>query len=130
MITFSVCGHENVRSLHLTTLEFTKDSELTIRGDCILGVKADFVFEEIKELIRKHDMLKICISLGSKKTELRCKVNKDFNNPNEMVIRKSEFICQRTLGILSDKAAIDIDRAIVGGLRQPDATAKVTMEGI
>ena len=39
---FPCYGHENILSTHKTTIEFTKDSELTLDGDCILGIKADF----------------------------------------------------------------------------------------
>ncbi|MEM3095074.1 MAG: DUF371 domain-containing protein, partial [Nitrososphaera sp.] len=33
-------GHPNVQSLHGKTVEITKDEHLTLRGDCIIGVRA------------------------------------------------------------------------------------------
>ena len=33
-------GHENIRSNHKKTIEITKEAELTLRGDCIIGVCA------------------------------------------------------------------------------------------
>ena len=33
-------GHPNVRCLHQRTIEVTTDSHLTLRGDCIIGVRA------------------------------------------------------------------------------------------
>ena len=39
---FTVRGHNNVLALHKNTVEFTKDKELTLNGDCILGVDANF----------------------------------------------------------------------------------------
>ncbi|HIP58595.1 MAG TPA: DUF371 domain-containing protein, partial [Archaeoglobus profundus] len=30
-------GHPNITAKHRTTLEITKDEELSIRGDCIIG---------------------------------------------------------------------------------------------
>ena len=41
---FSARGHENIRGVHKTTFEFTKEKELTLKGDCIIGVNADFDF--------------------------------------------------------------------------------------
>ena len=35
-------GHENIRSTHKKTIEITKDSELTTKGDCIIGVNASY----------------------------------------------------------------------------------------
>ena len=34
-------GHRNIRALHPTTFELTKDEEVTERGDCIIGVGLD-----------------------------------------------------------------------------------------
>ncbi len=34
-------GHENIRSNHKKTIEITKESHLTSRGDCIVGVNAN-----------------------------------------------------------------------------------------
>ncbi len=49
---------------------------------------------------------------------------KAFGNPNlilshgkDAVIRKSEYICERTLLIKSEKAAIDVDREFINLLR-------------
>ena len=39
---FNAYGHPNILGTHKTTFEFTKDNELTLNGDCIVGVKADF----------------------------------------------------------------------------------------
>ena len=34
-------GHENVRGMHKSTFEITKEAELSPQGDCIVGVAAD-----------------------------------------------------------------------------------------
>ena len=39
---FRIYGHKNMLAIHKNTLEFTKDKELTKRGDCIVGVNSDF----------------------------------------------------------------------------------------
>ncbi len=40
--SFTAWGHENITANHKRTLEFTKDNELSLEGDCILGVSANF----------------------------------------------------------------------------------------
>ncbi|MGA7043503.1 MAG: DUF371 domain-containing protein, partial [Nitrososphaeraceae archaeon] len=34
-------GHANIRSVHPRTIEITKDPNLTLRGDCIVGISAN-----------------------------------------------------------------------------------------
>ena len=61
-------GHENIRGLHKTTLEITKETHLTPRGDCIIGVSADKSMqdfpEEFKEKIRKSKKIIVEIEVG------------------------------------------------------------------
>ena len=49
---FFIFGHPNISADHKTTLEFTKDKELTKKGNCIVGVNSDFSFSEIKNLLK------------------------------------------------------------------------------
>ncbi len=39
---FSCYGHPNIKATHVKTLEITKDDGLSERGDCIIGIKADW----------------------------------------------------------------------------------------
>ncbi len=41
-----------------------------------------------------------------------------LEHPTDMVCRKSEFKCSRTLMIKADKAAIDLDRELINDLRE------------
>ena len=50
--SFNCYGHENITARHKTTLEFTKDRDLSLKGDCIIGVKADFSLPQLKNLIK------------------------------------------------------------------------------
>jgi hypothetical protein len=50
---FHCFGHENIRARHGKTIEFSKDCELTARGDCIIGVRADFELAAVKKLAGK-----------------------------------------------------------------------------
>ena len=69
--SFTCCGHENITCRHKTTLEFTKDSDLSIKGDCIIGVKADFSIKEVKRFIE---------SLGNNKKITITIETLDYNN--------------------------------------------------
>ena len=106
--SFSAYGHENITAKHKTTLEFSKDKELREKGDCIIGIKADFDLESIKKFIKKKKELKIKIKVGDFSEEIKCEINPNFDDDEEIVIRRSDFISERTLGINANKAAIDL----------------------
>lgn len=112
-------GHENITARHRTTLEFTKEKELTLAGNCIVAVKADKGMpefsREFRDALRGGASLRIrmqCNGVGDS-VEARGHSSLTLQNPEEMVIRRSNFICDRTLAIKADKAAIDLDRKLI-----------------
>ena len=114
---FHAYGHQNILATHKTTLEFTKDHELSLKGDCIVGVKADFELDKLKEFIRKAKSRKIAITIeaaGKKITDtIDAELNPDFGDEKEIVIRKTDFVSERTLGIKSNKAAFELNRDLI-----------------
>ena len=114
--SFICCGHENITCRHKTTLEFTKDSELSLNGDCIVGVEADFSIKEIKRFIESlGNNKKIIITIAENKIieKINAEINSDFNSGIEMVIRKSGFIDERTFAIKANKSACDLSRELI-----------------
>jgi hypothetical protein len=117
-------GHSNVQSLHSRTIEITKDKELTLRGDCIIGVNANKsckdLSDKIKEEIKKnHSYIEIELIVepfsflikGSGHNELL------LTNSKDIVLRKSKFICDRTLSIKCNYSSLEIPREIVKALK-------------
>ena len=123
---FMCHGHENIRATHPTTIEFTKDSALTRRGDCIAGVAATFDPEMLSRFLNKTKVA-ILLEAGNEREELCVMPNPEFCDGHEMVIRKGSFASNRTFGTLSTKGAKDINRKLVGLLRDPAAVLKVTL---
>jgi len=122
--TIRARGHENVTARHKTTLEFTKEEHLTPRGDCIIAVGADRGLqefpEEFKDLLKNDDaILEITIECDGISETVMAKGHRDLTltHPTDMVVRKSDFICDRTLAIGADKASIDLDRGLVEKLK-------------
>lgn len=131
--TFIVNGHPNVTSKHRTTLEFTKDTDISIRADCIIGVKSPVSMENIPtEIINsiKEDDRPITLKLETENAvdtvtgyghhELT------LTHPTDMVSRKSDFKCSRTLMINADKAAVDLKTELIKDLKD-SKTLKVTI---
>lgn len=128
-ITFKIYGHENTLSLHRNSIEFTKEDYLTKKGDCILGINADFDIARVKEFVKEFHLHKVnvTISVPGVSDSFETVINSDFDS-EEMVIRKTDFLCGRTFGIKSTKASIDIDRKIVEYLTDANNSASVVIE--
>ena len=120
-------GHENIRSNHRNTIEITKDSDLTIRGDCIIGVNADSSCDDLpndlKDKLRNPDS-KVSVSIRVRDHEFVLHANGHpdliLDHKDDIVIRKSDFICPRTLAVKSDKASDLFPREMVSLLQDPN----------
>ena len=132
---FKAKGHKNLLGTHATTLEFTKDTELTLKGDCIIGVKSDFSVEELKKLKGKIKITlstaKVTGNVSEKESDIiTAEINPEFNDDKEMVIRTSDFVDKRTFAINATKAAKDINRELLEKLKDPDAVLEVSINEI
>ena len=132
--SFHAYGHPNILATHKTTLEFTKRPELTLKGDCIVGVNADFDLDELRQFIEqstKSSNKKISITIKAiiknKKVEdtIFAEINKSFNSNHELVIRKTDFASDRTFATNADKAACDFSKEIVKELKNPKTRIEV-----
>ena len=116
-------GHENVLSLHKSTFEITKDNDLSLSGDCIIGLDIDKSMEDFPEEFKEklaNDDTKVIVELktpnASDTIEGYGHHDLTLSHPTDMVCRKSTFVCSRTLMIKSNKAAIDLNRDLIKDL--------------
>jgi hypothetical protein len=127
-------GHKNIQATHKTTLEFTKDTHLSKKGDCIVAVAADKALTdlsaEFKENLRKpHAKLIVLIEAGGIIEQVNAYGSPQLilAHPMDMVVRKSDYVCNRTLAVHADKAAQDLSKALVEKLKNPEQKVKVTL---
>lgn len=121
-------GHPNIRATHRTTLEITKDKELTPRGDCIIGVRANKSVAdlslEFKEALRNPRSILIAELIVGDLRDLVLAQGSSLlrhENRQKMILRKSEYIDDATLAVRANKAAHDLRRDLVDLLRDPEA---------
>ncbi len=133
--TFTAWGHPNVRSTHRTTLMTTTDDHLSTRGDCIIAVSAEKglidLDPRIKEAIRREgSSVRLLIETEGKAFTVQGfgDPRLTLSHPSDMVIRKSSYICDRTLMIMADKAACDIDNSMIELLRKENCQISLTIE--
>ena len=116
-------GHPNVLSKHKSTFEITKDKDLSLAGDCIIGLDIDKAMadfpEEFKEKLANDDT-KVIVELNTPNACDRIEGyghhDLSLSHPTDIVCRKSTFVCSRTLMIKSNKAAIDLNRNLIRDL--------------
>jgi hypothetical protein len=127
-------GHENIRATHKTTLEITKESTLTKRGDCVIAVGATKgakdLSAEFKEAMKRQDAqitIKIEASGIREVVKARGSTQLLFTHPTDMVVRKSNYICDRTIAIKANKAARDISRKLIQKIQNLDQKIKITL---
>jgi hypothetical protein len=113
---------------HPTTFEFTKDKDLTLRGNCIIGVDADFRRSEVRALLG-HDMLRIRMDVSGEKDEVLCRPNRGFDDDHEIVVRLGVFDSTRTLGVDADKASKHLNRKMMELMKDPLNVMRVEIEG-
>lgn len=124
-------GHENIRSNHKKTIEITKESHLTPQGDCIIGVKASHSCSDLPEELKtklKNSTSKITFSIKVEDHEFSVmgygNENLILTHTDDIVIRKSDFICPRTLAVKCDKASDLFPREMVTLLQNPKTTGR------
>lgn len=128
-------GHPNVRATHKTTFEITKEPHLTLRGDCVLAVKASKgaadLNSQFKETVMKpHSKITVILKAG-KRMEIAVgsgHLHITLRHPTDLVARKSNFVCDRTLMVSSNKAACDFSRNFVRALQNPNQKVTVILK--
>jgi uncharacterized protein len=130
-------GHHNVMSNHKKSIEITRENDLSLNGNCIIGVRSNKGCSHLDPLLRcqlrkNNTLIKMelivddmsFVILGRGDFKLMASDTKDI------VIRKSNFCCPRTLSISCDKAASDIPIGIIRKLKNPESSGllRITAE--
>ncbi len=133
-VVLSARGHKNILSTHKTTFEVTKEATLTKQGDCIVAVEStngavDLPLE-FKEAARKEGArITVAVEADELKETIRAEGSPQlqFTHQTDLVVRKSDYVCGRTLAIRADKAASDFSRELVEKLKNPNQEVRVTL---
>jgi hypothetical protein len=125
-------GHRNIRCLHNNTIEITKAVSLSTRGDCIAGVSASKACNDFDKEFKAR------FSESGRRVNLEIKVDEQIfrmhgltdqrltlSHDHDIVIRRSNYVCPRTLCVLCNKAAFDIPRELVLKLQNPATAAEL-----
>ena len=128
-------GHKNILSLHKKTIEITKDSELTVNGDCIVGTNSTLACVDLPEKFKKKlqnpdTTIEFTIVADEHSFSIHGKGSDKLTlkHTTDIVLRKSAFTCSRTIAIKCDKASDDIPRVMIKKLQNPKTNGKLIIE--
>jgi uncharacterized protein len=117
-------GHPNVLSLHPTTFEITKEMHLTCKGDCIIAVAAEKGAADLSPgfraaLSRDDAVLLTRLTCGEISVVVTSfgSAGLVLDHPSDLVWRRSRYVCGRTIGIETDRAARDLPCELVDRLK-------------
>ncbi len=135
VFTFFCRGHPNITALHPSTIEFTSDTHMTEKGDCIIGVESSgnlFVLPtELKDKLRKRgSKITVQIETGDMIEQIKGEGSPDLelSDKNAIIIRKSAFTDPKTLMIKADKSAKDLSREIIENMKDGNSSLKITIQ--
>ena len=127
-------GHRNIVAENKATFEITKETHLSKKGDCIVGIRASKgaceLSEEFKRLAKRENARITVIFQVGKNREVaigRGSSQLTFKHPTDLVARRSTYTCGRTLMIKTDKAAADLSRHIIEKLKNKNQKMKIIL---
>lgn len=132
--TIKAYGHINVLGTHKSTIEFTKETSLTLKGDCIIGVQADKAcFDlnlDLKAEIKIGAKFRVILEVGNIQESFFGYGHRDLKllDKNDIVFRTSNYICERTILINCSKACLQLNRDLIKKLKSGEQLIKITIE--
>ncbi|MEJ2251984.1 MAG: DUF371 domain-containing protein [Candidatus Lokiarchaeota archaeon] len=127
-------GHENITCNHNSTIEITKDNYLTLKGTCILGIKSSKscqdLNEKTKQYIKAGKKFKVSLISGPFKDTFYGFGHKKLKltHKNDMVFRKSNYLCNRTVLIRCSKSAQDLNRDLIENIQNKKSKFQIIFE--
>jgi len=120
--TITAKGHQLIQCTHATTIELTKDTYLTRNGTCILGIGASKACYDLNPLLKKKiiegEKITVIIKTGDDIDSFYGFGDKNLTllSKKDIVFRKSDFICNRTILIKCSKSSSELERNIIKNL--------------
>src|SRR5438445_1464788 len=127
-------GHPHVKASHPSSIEITRSESLSKEGEGVIGVKANKACEhlskELKNALKKAKRVEITFEVDGLIDKLTAFGSPalEMTHSESLVIRKDDFIDERTLAIMSDKSASELKKELIERLRNPQIKLKIILE--
>lgn len=127
-------GNPNIEAKHEKTMAITCNEKVSRRGDCFIGVEAsknlaDFSADFKKLALNEKAIISMNIGIEGLDegiiVEGRGHSSLSYSHPEDIVVRKSGFVCPKTVMVYADKAVGDLPRSFVKLLQKPETVIKI-----
>jgi hypothetical protein len=132
--SFRAWGDDKITSRHRTTLEITKEGVKTGYGDCIIATRSEVGLRDLPEVLKSQARVRgttiaVILEAGGRSEQIRGWGDPalTFESGHEMVIRKSGYVCERTLMVHANKAAAELDGSFIELIRDGKRDMKITI---
>ena len=115
-VSFVCRGHPNIVGTHDKTLELTRDTDISARATCVLGVSSSHDDHALAGVARARAGDLEC---DGARDELAATISPFFLGDPSLVLRRGPGLRGRTLAFDATKTAAAIDRDLVARLRDP-----------
>lgn len=126
-------GHPDIIATHITEIEVTKSSNPN-KNTAVIAVKANKVCKDFnsdfKRALQEGKKFEIVIDAEGiiDKVNAFGSPSLKLNSKEGFVITKSDNVNDKTIGIMSDKAAFELRRELIEKLKNPKTKVKITLE--
>lgn len=117
-------GHPHLRATHAKTLELTRETSVTERATCVVGVGADFDPEELALL---RGPVSLTLRAGDHEASGTAVINPGHEVCERIVLRRSGFRDADTLVTDATLAADDLPPALAAALAEPSTQVTLTI---
>lgn len=132
--SFKAWGDQKITSRHRTTLEITKEGVKTGYGDCIVATRSEVGLRDLPEGLKREAKvdgvaMALVLEAGGIRQLIRGRGSPalTFESDHEMVIRKSGYVCGRTLMVHANKSAAELEKSYVEAVRDGNMDIRVTV---
>jgi len=126
-------GHPKITATDKRKIEITRREDVGEDG-CVIAVKADKactdLSDDFKDYLKLGKSVKITISVDGIEDKIMGYGSPALilNDEKSIIIRKSDFIDDKTMIILADKATRDLKRELVERLKSSKTRIKILLE--
>jgi hypothetical protein len=132
--SFKAWGDGKITARHRTTLEITKEGVKTGYGDCIVATRSEVGLRDLPDDLKKEAktegaVMNLILEAGGVTQLIRGRGSPTltFESSHEMVVRKSGYVCGRTLIVHANRAAAELDKSFVELIRDGNRDIKITV---
>jgi 16S rRNA (cytidine1402-2'-O)-methyltransferase len=123
-VTFRCQGHPRISGSHTKTIELTRDTDVSARATCVLGVGSEHDDRELRSL---RGDVEVVLDCGGVRDRFTATTSAFFLGDDALVFRRGPGLRGRTFAYDATKSAAEIDRRLIAAVGEPGAELQVTI---